>query len=162
MSVLALAGPVSSIWNNVGLDNHPLSNVMPPRCAEQTRVGQGKPLLNYHIGFLACFHAISPECNQKSPFIFHTPIVLKPLVSLLGRLVACSARRAIDRYTYTHRPSAVTLAAHACRVIKLESLNFCSRQETSCGLFICDCCSQTQEVIALSFKIGNFYSRSVV
>ena len=37
--------------------------------------------------------------SRKSPFIFQARIVLKPLVSLLGRLVACSARISVDTQT---------------------------------------------------------------
>ena len=41
-------------------------------------------------------------------------LVLKPLVLLIvGRLVVCSASISVDRQT--HRPTTVTLAAHACR-----------------------------------------------
>ena len=44
-------------------------------------------------------------------------VALKLLVSLIGRLVACSARIVIDKQTdkQTHRPNTVTLAAHVCR-----------------------------------------------
>ena len=37
LNIHRLAAPASSIWNNVGLDTCPLSNFMPPWCAEQTR-----------------------------------------------------------------------------------------------------------------------------
>ena len=47
--------------------------------------------------------------------IFHALVALKRLVSLLGRLVACSARIVVDRQTHTHRTTTVTLAAHARR-----------------------------------------------
>ena len=40
-------------------------------------------------------------------------LVLKPLVSLISRTVACSTRIA-DRHTHT-KPSIITLAAHAYR-----------------------------------------------
>ena len=46
------------------LDTYPLSNFIRPRCAERAKPGheyRGKPVLIMHIGFLACFHAISPE-----------------------------------------------------------------------------------------------------
>ena len=44
-------------------------------------------------------------------------MVLNPLVSLFGRLVACSGRKRDNRQTdgQTDRPSTVTLAAHARR-----------------------------------------------
>ena len=43
------------------LDTYPLSNFISPRCAERAKRSRGKPVLIMHIGFLACFHAISPE-----------------------------------------------------------------------------------------------------
>ena len=68
---------------------------------------------------LACFHGISLER------------VLNPLVSLMGRLVACSARISVDRQTdslqYIHRETerlyTVTLTAHARRGLeKIDQL----------------------------------------
>ena len=50
--------------------------------------------------------------SAKSPQNFHALVALKLLVSLISRLVACSARIVIDRQTDKH---AVTLAAHARR-----------------------------------------------
>ena len=47
------------------LDTYPLSNLIRPRCAEWAKPCQGKPVLIMHIGFFACFHAISLE---RSPF----------------------------------------------------------------------------------------------
>ena len=47
---------------------------MSPWCAERAQElgGQGKPLLNYGIGFSACFHAISLKCSRfgKTAFCF--------------------------------------------------------------------------------------------
>ena len=48
------------------LDTYPLSNFIRPRCAERAKRGRGKPLLIMHIGFLACFHAISLERSRFS------------------------------------------------------------------------------------------------
>ena len=49
-------------------------------------------------------------------FIFQDLVVLKLLVSLISRPIACSARLAIhrqtERHTHTHKPTTVTLAAH--------------------------------------------------
>ena len=42
-------------------------------------------------------------------------VALKLLVSLISRLVACSARIVEDKYTYTDRTTTVALAAHARR-----------------------------------------------
>ena len=69
-----------------------------------------------HIGFFACYLS-SAVVSGKSPF--QARVVLNPLVSLMGRREPCSARIAADRetdgHTETHRPSTVTLAAHARR-----------------------------------------------
>ena len=43
------------------LDTYPLKNLIRLRCAERAKPGRGKPVLIMHIGFLACFHAISLE-----------------------------------------------------------------------------------------------------
>ena len=90
----------------------------PPRCAERAKPGRGKPVLIMHIGFLARFHAISLE--RTAPH-FLALVALKLLVSLISRLVACSARIVADKQTdrqtdrQTHRTTTVTLAAHARR-----------------------------------------------
>ena len=72
-----------------------------------------------HIGFIACFHAISLERSRFSKIaaFFFLPLYigLKLLVSLISRLVACSGRIVGDRQTRTHRTTTVTLAAHARR-----------------------------------------------
>ena len=47
------------------LDTHPLRNLIHPRYAERAKPGRGKPLI-MHIGFLACFHAISLERSRFS------------------------------------------------------------------------------------------------
>ena len=59
-------------------------------------------MLIMHIGFLACFHAISLERSRFSKIstLFFLPFVaLKLLVSLISRLVACSARIDADKQT---------------------------------------------------------------
>ena len=87
------------------LDTCPLSNLIRPRCAEQAKVGRGKPMLIMHIGFFACFHAISvirQSFRQNRHTIFHAPVALKLLVSLISCLVACSARIVVDRQTDRH------------------------------------------------------------
>ena len=52
---------VSRFRAAVDLGTYPLSNLIHPRCAEQAKSGQGKPVLIRHIAFFACFHAISLE-----------------------------------------------------------------------------------------------------
>ena len=48
------------------LDTNPLSNLICPRFAERAKPGRGKPVLIMHIGFFACFNAISLECSRFS------------------------------------------------------------------------------------------------
>ena len=57
---------VSGFTAALDLDTYPLMNLIRPRCAEQAKHGRGKPVLIMHIGFLACFHAISPERSRFS------------------------------------------------------------------------------------------------
>ena len=59
-------------------------------------------MLIMHIGFLACFHAISPErggFSKIATLLFLALVALKLLVSLISRLVACSARIVVDKQT---------------------------------------------------------------
>ena len=111
---------VSGFRAALDLDTYPLSNLIRPRCAERTKPGRGKPVLIMHIGFFACFsrhisRTLSFQQNHHISFL--ALVALKLLVSLISRLVACSARIVIDRQTdkQTHRTTTVTLAAHARR-----------------------------------------------
>ena len=72
-----------------------------------------------HIGFLLAFTAYlsNAAVSGKSPF-FKVRVVLKPFISLIGHLVACSARISVD--TQTHRTTTVTLAAHARRGLIIQ------------------------------------------
>ena len=56
---------VSRFRTALDLDTYPLSNIR-PWCAERAKRGRGKPVLIMHIGFLACFHAISLERSRFS------------------------------------------------------------------------------------------------
>ena len=56
---------VSGFRAALDLDTYPLSNFR-PGCAERAKRGRGKPVLIMHIGFFACFHAISLECSRFS------------------------------------------------------------------------------------------------
>ena len=51
-------------------------NLIRPRCAEQAKRGRGKPVLIMHIGFLACFRAITPERSgfSKIATLFFLPL----------------------------------------------------------------------------------------
>ena len=59
--------------------------------------------------------------QENCLFILQDFVVLKPLVSLIGHLVACSARISVDTHTQrqtdrqTDKPTTVTLAVHARR-----------------------------------------------
>ena len=84
-----------------------------------TQSCRGKPVL---ICILALSLVFTPYFSNavvsaKSPHCFHALVALKLLVSLISRLVACSARIVVDRQTdrQTHRPTTVTLAAHGRR-----------------------------------------------
>ena len=85
---------VSRFRTALDLDTYPLSNFIRPRCAERAKRGRGKPVLIMHIGFLACFHAISLERSRFSKIacFFRALVALNMLVSLISRLVACSPR----------------------------------------------------------------------
>ena len=95
---------VSRFRTALDLDTYPLSNIR-PRCAERAKRSRGKPVLIMHIGFLACFHAISLERSRFSKIaclLFRTLVALKMLVSLVSRLVACSPRKSwTNRQTHT-------------------------------------------------------------
>ena len=57
---------VSGFRVALDLDTYPLSNLIRPPCAERDNRDRGKPVLIMHIGFFACFHAISLECSRFS------------------------------------------------------------------------------------------------
>ena len=48
------------------LDTYPLRNLILLYCAERAKPGRGKLVLIIHIGFFACFHAISLERSRFS------------------------------------------------------------------------------------------------
>ena len=63
-------------------------------------------LFSWHISRTQSF-------QENRLTVFHVRVVLKQLVSLIGHLVACSARISVD--TRTDRTTTVILAAHARR-----------------------------------------------
>ena len=64
---LASCTIVSGFRAALDLNTYPLRNLIRPRCAEQAKLGRGKPVLIMHIGFLACFHAIIGQRSQLRP-----------------------------------------------------------------------------------------------
>ena len=60
---------VSGFRAALDLNTYPLRNLIRLRCAERAKPGRGKPVLIMHIGFLACFQAVS----AKSPGHFSCP-----------------------------------------------------------------------------------------
>ena len=112
---------VSGFTAALDLVTYPLRNLICPRCAERAKPGRGKPVLIMHIGFLGCFHAISLECSRFSKiatFFFLALVALKLLVSLISRLVACSARIVADKQTDTQNDYCNPRCACAPRVNK--------------------------------------------
>ena len=86
---------VSGFRAALDLDAYPLTNLILPQCAERAKPGRSKPVLIMHIGFFACFHAISLEHSRFSLF-FHAHVTLKLLVLLISHLIACSPRIDVD------------------------------------------------------------------
>ena len=79
---------------------HCLSNLIRPRCAERAKHGRGKPVLIMHIGFFASFSrhiSRTQSFQQNRHVIIFALAALKLLVSLISRLIACSARIVVDR-----------------------------------------------------------------
>jgi len=94
------------------------------------------------------YHHISwtPLFKQNCHITFRALVALEPLVLLMSRLDPCSARISGDRHTHTHththtqthKPSTVTLAAHARQgLIKQECWHWLTLQ--SDGLIITSC-----------------------
>ena len=76
-----------------------------------TRVRDGS--LAYAFSLVFTPYLWTAVVSGKSPHYINLLVVHNPLVSLIGRLVACSARTHADRRT--DRTTTVTLAAHARR-----------------------------------------------
>ena len=82
-------------------DTYALSNLIRPRCTERAKPGLGKPVLIMHIGFFLVFTPYLPNAvvSAKCHISFLALVALKLLVSLMSRLVACSARIVADKQT---------------------------------------------------------------
>ena len=69
-----------------------------------------------HIGFFASFsrHISRTQSFQENGLIdFQVRVVLKPFISLIGHLVACSARISVDTHTHTHTHTHMNQLPHA-------------------------------------------------
>ena len=73
---LASCVMVSGFRAALDLDTYPHRNLIRPQCAERAKPGRGKPVFIMHIGFLACFHAISLERSRfnKIATLFFLPL----------------------------------------------------------------------------------------
>ena len=110
---------VSRLRAALDLDIYPLMKFIRPRCAERAKPGRGASAhYAYWLFRLFSRHISRTQLFQQNHHIsFLALVALKLMVSLISRLVSCSARIVVDRQTdrQTHRPSTVTLTAHARR-----------------------------------------------
>ena len=119
---------VSRFRTALDLDTYPLSNFIRPRCAERAKRGRGKQVLDHYAYWL--FSLFSRHISRTQSFqqnrhiIFPALVALNLLVSLINRLVACSARIIADKQTdkQTHRTTTVTLATHVRRGLIMGSI----------------------------------------
>ena len=94
---------VSGFRAALDLDTYPHRNLIRLRCAERAKPGRGKPVLIMHI--LCLFSLFSRHISRTQSFqrnrhvVFLTLVALKLLVSLISRLVVCSARIVADKQT---------------------------------------------------------------
>ena len=105
-SCVIVSGFRAALDLNTYLNTYPLRNFIRPRCAERAKPGRGKPVLIMHIIWL--FRLFSRHISRTQSFQQNRHIsllalvALKLLVSLISRLVACSARIVVDRQTDRH------------------------------------------------------------
>ena len=94
---------VSGFRAALDLDTYSIRNFIRPRCAERAKPGRGKPVLIMHI--IRLFRLFSGHISRTQSFqqnrhiIYLAFVALKLLVSLISRLVACSARIVADKQT---------------------------------------------------------------
>ena len=98
---LAGCAIVSGFRAALDLNTYPLRNLIRPRCAERAKPGRGKPVhYAYWLFSLFSRHISRTQSFQRNRHIsFLALVALKLLVSLISRLVACSARIVADRQT---------------------------------------------------------------
>ena len=64
-----------------------------------SRSGRGKPCAIWLFRLFSVHISRTKSFQENRLIIFQAPIVRNPLVSLMGRLVACSARISVDTQT---------------------------------------------------------------
>ena len=97
---------VSGFTAALDLETYPLRNLIShlisPRCAERAKPGRGKPVLIMQYWLFSLFSrhiSRTQSFQQNRHVIFLALVALKLLVSLISRLVACSARIVADNQT---------------------------------------------------------------
>ena len=98
---LASCTIVSGFRAALDLNTYPLRNLIRPRFAERAKPGRGKPvLIAYWLFSLFSRHISRTQSFQQNRHvIFPALVALNLLVSLISRLVACSARIVGDKQT---------------------------------------------------------------
>ena len=96
---------VSGFRAALDLDTYPHRNLIRSRCAERAKPGRGKPCSAHYAYWLFSLfsrHSSRTQSFQRNRhFSFLALVALKLLVSLISRLVACSARIVADKQTNT-------------------------------------------------------------
>ena len=88
---------VSGFRAALDLGTYPLSNLIRPRCAERAKPSRSKPVLIWLFRLFS--RHISRTQSRNRHINFLALVALKLLVSLISRLVACSARIITDKQT---------------------------------------------------------------
>ena len=103
-----------------------------------------------YVGFFACFFAGTQSFQENRLFIFHAFVALRLLVSLIGRLVACTARISVDRQTnrQTNRHT---------KCIQLHSIHLYTCVQTSAGHQLCRCRTPTLSVTSCETSIEHLH-----
>ena len=92
---------VSRFRTALDLDTYPLSNFIRPRCAERANLVEVSQcsLCNWLFSLFSRHISRTQSFQQNRHIIFPALVALKLLVSLISRLVACSARIDADKQT---------------------------------------------------------------
>ena len=115
---------VNGFRTALDLDTYPFSNFIHPWWAEWAKPGRGKPVLIMHIilafSLVFTLYLSNAVVPPKLPHYFQCPCSTEAVgIAHKPPRVACSARIIVHKRTdkqtnkLTHKPSTVTLAAHA-------------------------------------------------